>query len=117
MTRILIATALALLSTAGRADDPKPKGEPADKVLADGLATALERYMAAKEEHGLHSLLLGGAPPDLTKTNFNKAADVPKPAAAAPAACEVSDRMNVASAAATSAAPVRNFMWSVLPKR
>lgn len=39
MTRILIA-ALALLPTAGRADDPKPKGEPADKVLADGLAAA-----------------------------------------------------------------------------
>jgi hypothetical protein len=40
MTRILIAIALALLSTVGWADDPKPKGEPADKVLAAGLAAA-----------------------------------------------------------------------------
>lgn len=40
--------------------------------LADGLATALERYMAAKNEHGLHSLLLGGATPDMTKTAFTK---------------------------------------------
>lgn len=29
--------------------------------LADGLATAIERYLIAKEEHGLHSLLLGHA--------------------------------------------------------
>jgi ribonucleoside-diphosphate reductase alpha chain len=56
--------------------------------LADGLATALERYLAAKEEHGLHALLLGGAAPDLTKTNFNKTPEAAKPAPApsAPAA-------------------------------
>ncbi len=29
--------------------------------LADGLATALDRYLVAKDEHGLHSLLLGHA--------------------------------------------------------
>ncbi|MBL8858750.1 MAG: vitamin B12-dependent ribonucleotide reductase [Planctomycetes bacterium] len=46
--------------------------------LADGLATALERYMTAKDEHGLHALLLGGAAPDLTKTNFNKTVEVAK---------------------------------------
>jgi ribonucleoside-diphosphate reductase alpha chain len=40
--------------------------------LADGLATALKRYLDAKDEVGLHSLLLGGAEPDLTKTNFVK---------------------------------------------
>ena len=38
--------------------------------LGDGLATALQRYLTAKEEVGLHALLLGGAEPDLTKTNF-----------------------------------------------
>jgi ribonucleoside-diphosphate reductase alpha chain len=38
--------------------------------LADGLATALQRYMKAKEDVGLHALLLGGAEPDLAKTDF-----------------------------------------------
>ncbi len=38
--------------------------------LADGLATALQRYLDAKEAVGLHSLLLGGAEPDLAKTDF-----------------------------------------------
>ena len=38
--------------------------------LADGLATALARYLKAKEEFGLHTLLLGGATPDLAKTDF-----------------------------------------------
>ena len=32
--------------------------------LADGLAKALLRYLAAKEEHGLHALLLGTAAPE-----------------------------------------------------
>ncbi len=32
--------------------------------LADGLATALQRYLDAKQEVGLHGLLLGGAEPD-----------------------------------------------------
>jgi len=49
--------------------------------LADGLATALGRYIAAKDEHGLHSLLLGGASPDMTKTGFHKAPEAAKPAA------------------------------------
>jgi uncharacterized protein YyaL (SSP411 family) len=40
MKRTLVAIVLALLSTVGRADAPKPKGEPADKVLAAGLAAA-----------------------------------------------------------------------------
>jgi ribonucleoside-diphosphate reductase alpha chain len=47
--------------------------------LADGLATALHRYIAAKEEHGLHSLLLGGATPDMAKTGFHKAPEAIKP--------------------------------------
>ncbi len=34
--------------------------------LADGLATALKRYLAAKKEFGLHTLLLGGATMDPT---------------------------------------------------
>jgi ribonucleoside-diphosphate reductase alpha chain len=38
--------------------------------LADGLATALQRYLDAKEAVGLHALLLGGAEPDLAKTDF-----------------------------------------------
>ena len=49
--------------------------------LADGLATALERYMAAKKEVGLHSLLLGGAEPDLS--NRPGAKQIAQPAAAA----------------------------------
>ena len=36
--------------------------------LADGLATALNRYLQAKDENGLHALLLGGATPDVAKT-------------------------------------------------
>jgi ribonucleoside-diphosphate reductase alpha chain len=43
--------------------------------LADGLATALQRYLKAKQDVGLHALLLGGAEPDLAKTDF-----VPRPA-------------------------------------
>jgi ribonucleoside-diphosphate reductase alpha chain len=38
--------------------------------LADGLATALQRYLKAKQDVGLHALLLGGAEPDLAKTDF-----------------------------------------------
>jgi ribonucleoside-diphosphate reductase alpha chain len=38
--------------------------------LADGLATALQRYLDAKDAVGLHTLLLGGAEPDLAKTDF-----------------------------------------------
>ncbi len=37
--------------------------------LADGLATALNRYLQAKEESGLHGLLLGGAAPDVAKAS------------------------------------------------
>lgn len=46
--------------------------------LADGLATALQRYLAAKEEHGLHGLLLGGAEPDLAKTGYHKMPEASK---------------------------------------
>jgi ribonucleoside-diphosphate reductase alpha chain len=54
--------------------------------LADGLATALQRYIKAKEDVGLHALLLGGAEPDLTKTNFaaRTAATTPTPHGAQP---------------------------------
>ncbi len=38
--RLLLALPFALLAVPGRAEDPKPKGEPADKLLATGLATA-----------------------------------------------------------------------------
>ncbi|MBK7642634.1 MAG: vitamin B12-dependent ribonucleotide reductase [Planctomycetes bacterium] len=44
--------------------------------LADGLAVALQRYLNAKEQAGLHSLLLGGAEPDLARTNFVRRADL-----------------------------------------
>jgi len=44
--------------------------------LADGLATALKRYLSEKEEHGLEGLLLGRAGKDLSKTGF-----VPRPPA------------------------------------
>jgi thiol-disulfide isomerase/thioredoxin len=40
MIRLLLALPFALLAVPGRAEDPKPKGEPADKVLAAGLAAA-----------------------------------------------------------------------------
>jgi ribonucleoside-diphosphate reductase alpha chain len=68
--------------------------------LADGLAVALQRYLNAKEQSGLHSLLLGGAEPDLTRTDFQRREDLAKalgaaalatatqPAPAAPAASE-----------------------------
>jgi ribonucleoside-diphosphate reductase alpha chain len=45
--------------------------------LADGLATALQRYLDEKEKVGLHGLLLGGAEPDLAKTNFALRAAAP----------------------------------------
>jgi hypothetical protein len=45
--------------------------------LADGLATALQRYLDAKAEVGLHALLLGGAEPDLSNKPGPKAAAQP----------------------------------------
>jgi ribonucleoside-diphosphate reductase alpha chain len=58
--------------------------------LADGLAVALQRYLNAKEQSGLHSLLLGGAEPDLTRTDFQRREDLARAlsatAAQAPAA-------------------------------
>jgi ribonucleoside-diphosphate reductase alpha chain len=51
--------------------------------LADGLATALSRYLAAKEQNGLHALLLGTASPDLDKTGYYKASEAANAAAAA----------------------------------
>jgi len=47
--------------------------------LADGLATALQRYLDAKASVGLRALLLGGAEPDLARTDF-----VPREAVAPP---------------------------------
>jgi len=66
--------------------------------LADGLATALARYLKAKEEHGLHTLILGGATPDLAKTDFVPRPSLPAavaPVATAPAAPKPTPR-NVA---------------------
>ena len=57
--------------------------------LADGLAVALQRYLNAKEQAGLHALLLGGAEPDLARTDFVKREEIAKAmssAAAAPTA-------------------------------
>ena len=62
--------------------------------LADGLATALQRYLAAKQEHGLHALLLGGADPELAKGP--KDAPSTKPAAAAKPATPNGTPRNVA---------------------
>lgn len=50
--------------------------------LADGLATALSRYLQAKEQNGLHALLLGTASPDLDKTGYYKDSTPPTAAAA-----------------------------------
>jgi len=44
--------------------------------LGDGLAKALQRYLDAKESHGLHCLLLGTAPQDLEKTDVFNAKEV-----------------------------------------
>lgn len=51
--------------------------------LADGLATALSRYLQAKEQNGLHALLLGTASPDLDKTGYYRASEAANAAAAA----------------------------------
>ncbi len=53
--------------------------------LADGLATALHRYLAAKAEHGLEALLLGRVTPDgrLTRAATSEA-PAPAPRVAAP---------------------------------
>jgi ribonucleoside-diphosphate reductase alpha chain len=45
--------------------------------LADGLATALQRYLDEKEKVGLHALLLGGAEPNLARTDFVPRSAVP----------------------------------------
>lgn len=55
MRQILIASAVAVLSTAVWAEDPKPKGEPADKVLATGLAVAKKDGKAVFLEFGSQS--------------------------------------------------------------
>jgi ribonucleoside-diphosphate reductase alpha chain len=64
--------------------------------LADGLATALSRYLQAKEQNGLHALLLGTASPDLDKTGYYKASEAANAAAAA----------HVAQSAANAPAPM-----------
>jgi ribonucleoside-diphosphate reductase alpha chain len=53
--------------------------------LADGLATALGRYLQAKEQNGLHALLLGTTAGELEKTGYHKALEGAAAAAAAPA--------------------------------
>jgi ribonucleoside-diphosphate reductase alpha chain len=50
--------------------------------LADGLAVALTRYLQAKDQSGLHALLLGGAAPDMTKTNFTPRSEMTEAAVA-----------------------------------
>ena len=60
--------------------------------LADGLAVALQRYLNAKEQAGLHSLLLGGAEPDLARTDFIKREEIAK-------------AMSASAASAATAAP------------
>jgi ribonucleoside-diphosphate reductase alpha chain len=50
--------------------------------LADGLAVALTRYLQAKDQSGLHALLLGGAAPDMTKTNLTPRSETSEPAVA-----------------------------------
>ncbi len=72
--------------------------------LADGLATALSRYLQAKEQNGLHALLLGTASPDLDKTGYYKASEAANAAAAA----------QVAQTAAAAPAPMATPM-SVKP--
>ncbi len=69
--------------------------------LADGLATALSRYLAAKEENGLHALLLGTASPNLDKTGYYKASE----AANAAAAAHVANRSAAPSGAPRTVAP------------
>ena len=66
--------------------------------LADGLAVALQRYLNAKEQAGLHALLLGGAEPDLARTNFVKREETAKPAAAPTAASEPAQAKKPAAA-------------------
>jgi ribonucleoside-diphosphate reductase alpha chain len=51
--------------------------------LADGLARALRRYLAAKQEKGLRALLLGESTPDIADTVLS-----PRPPAAASARAE-----------------------------
>jgi ribonucleoside-diphosphate reductase alpha chain len=60
--------------------------------LADGLAVALQRYLNAKEQAGLHALLLGGAEPDLARTDFVKREEIAK-------------AMSASAATAATAAP------------
>ncbi len=59
--------------------------------LADGLAIALQRYLNAKEQAGLHALLLGGAAPDLTGTDFVKRDEITKAMNASAAAASASN--------------------------
>lgn len=70
--------------------------------LADGLATALSRYLQAKEQNGLHALLLGTASPDLDKTGYYKASE----AANAAAAAHVAQNAASASSSASMSSPM-----------
>ncbi len=65
--------------------------------LADGLATALSRYLQAKEQSGLHALLLGTAgAPELDKTGYQRVPEsVIVAAAATPGAKPAGQPRNV----------------------
>ncbi len=78
--------------------------------LADGLATALSRYLQAKEQNGLHALLLGTASPDLDKTGYYKASELANAAAAAHVAA------HPVSAPAAAPAPMTTPMTTPMAK-
>jgi ribonucleoside-diphosphate reductase alpha chain len=71
--------------------------------LADGLAVALQRYLNAKEQAGLHALLLGGAEPDLARTDFVKREEIAKAMSASAASACAANAAAASSSAALSA--------------
>jgi ribonucleoside-diphosphate reductase alpha chain len=76
--------------------------------LADGLAVALQRYLNAKEQAGLHALLLGGAEPDLSRTDFVRREEIAKAmsaSAAAASAAHASAALEPASAKKAQGTP------------
>jgi len=81
--------------------------------LADGLATALSRYLQAKEQNGLHALLLGTASPDLDKTGYYKASEAANAAAAAHVALNAATAL--ASASASMSTPMSTTMPTTMP--
>jgi ribonucleoside-diphosphate reductase alpha chain len=71
--------------------------------LADGLAVALQRYLTATEQAGLHALLLGGAEPDLARTDFVKREEIAKAMSASAAAATHAAATHASAGAASSA--------------